>query len=138
MGEYEFIGHTADKGFKVVADSMADLFKTSVLGLAELLREDIPLDQESYAVSQNVEVEAQDETALLVDFLSKILTISHIKKTVFTGIDIKKMNNNKISADIFGNKVEYFDEVIKAVTYHQANIRIDKDGKLATNIVFDI
>lgn len=138
MGNFEFIEHTAGKGFRVEANNLKDLFETSVLGLAKLLREDISPNTDDLSVSEKIEVQAQDETALLVDFLSEILTLSHIQKTVFTGIDIKKIDSSMVRAAIFGNPVDYFDEVIKAVTYHQVDVRESDNGRFTTNIIFDI
>lgn len=138
MGSFEFIEHTADKGFRIEADDLQDLFETSILGLAKLLREDISPNTGDYSLSDNLEVESQDKTALLVDFLSEVLTLSHIYKTVFTGIDIKKISSGHIRADIYGKRVDYFDEVIKAVTYHQVDVRESKNGKFTTNLIFDI
>ncbi|GAA5520974.1 RtcB family protein [Aliifodinibius salicampi] len=39
MGHFEFIEHTADKGFRVEGTYLRELFDTSVHGLAKLLRE---------------------------------------------------------------------------------------------------
>lgn len=138
MGSFEFIEHTADKGFRVEAKDLKDLFATSVLGLFKLLREDLSPDATEPKISDSLELKAQDETALLVDFLSEILTLSHIHKTVFIRSDIKEINSNKVRADIYGIRVDYFDEEIKAVTFHQADIHKNEKGLLQTNIVFDI
>jgi SHS2 domain-containing protein len=138
MGTFEFIEHTADKGFRAEGIDLQDLFETSVRGMAKLLREDLPLDSEELPQSHRLNIQAQDETALLVDFLSEILTLSHIHKTVFIRADIEEINPERVRAVIRGTEVEYFDEVIKAVTYHQAGIHKDDQDKIATNIIFDI
>lgn len=138
MGSFEFIEHTADKGFRVEAKNLEDLFATSLKGLAKLLREDLSPATDEPGISDRLEVEAQDATALLVDFLSEILTLSHIHKTVFLQADIKEISSNKVRANIDGIRVDYFDEEIKAVTFHQADIHKNEKGLLQTNIVFDI
>lgn len=139
MGSFEFIEHTADKGFRVRADDLEDLFETSVQGLAQLLREDISPDAEVVPVSESIKIESEDITALLVDFLSQVLTLSHIHNTVFTQVDVKEITSSNIEADIYGSRVNYFDEVIKAVTYHQADVRKTNNGEqFITNIIFDI
>jgi len=138
MGNYVFIEHTADKGFRVTSTGLQDLFETSVIGLAQLLREDLSPGTDDFSISQSLEIEAQDKTALLVDFLSEILTLSHIHKTVFVRTNIKEITGRKVRADISGIRVDYFDEEIKAVTFHQADIHKNEEGLLQTNIVFDI
>lgn len=137
MGDFEFIEHTADKGFHVEAGNLADLFETSVRGLAKLLREDLSLNSKQLTESHQIEITAQDKTALLVDFLSEILTQCHIQKTVFIRAEIEEISPHKVQAHLYGTPVDYFDEVIKAVTYHQAEIK-DSGNAITTNIIFDI
>lgn len=138
MGHFEFIEHTADKGFRVEAGSLADLFETSVRGLAKLLREDLLPDSTQLPESHQLKVTAQDRTALLVNFLSEVLTQSHIQKTVFIRAKIDEISPKKVQAQIYGTPVDYFDEVIKAVTYHQAEIKGSGNATITTNIIFDI
>lgn len=138
MGTYEAIDHTADKGFRVEAESLEGLFETSVKGLANLCREDLADSANEATESYIIEVNAEDITGLLIDFLSEILTLSHIHKTVFLKANIEEINEKQVRAEIYGKKVDYFDEEIKAVTYHQADIRSKENGKLETVIVFDI
>ncbi len=138
MGSHEPIDHTADKGFKVVASGLEDLFETSVIGLAKLCREDLVGSIETVSESIIIEVEAEDITGLLVDFLSEILTLSHIHRMVFLKAEIQTLDEKRVRAEIYGAKVEYFDEDIKAVTYHQAGVHKKENGEYETVIVFDI
>ncbi|MGK7370225.1 MAG: archease [Candidatus Halalkalibacterium sp. M3_1C_030] len=138
MGTYQEIDHPADKGFKVEAKSLQDLFETSVRGLAHMCREDLADSAETASESFIIDVEAEDITGLLVDFLSEILTMSHIQKMVFLKAEIDLLEETKVRAEIYGKKVDYFDEDIKAVTYHQADIRKNGDGNYETTVVFDI
>lgn len=138
MGNYQEIDHTADKGFKVEAENLQELFETSVLGLAHMCREDLADSAETASESYIIDVESEDITGLLVDFLSEILTMSHIHRMVFLKAEIDQLEEKKIRAEIYGKKVDYFDEDIKAVTYHQADIRKNNKGNYETTIVFDI
>lgn len=138
MGSYEAIDHTADKGFKVEAEDLKDLFETSVEGLAHMCREDLAESAETASESYIINVEAEDITGLLVDFLSEVLTLSHIHRMVFLKTEIEELNEKSVRAEIYGTEVEYFDEDIKAVTYHQADVQKNKNGGYETVIVFDI
>lgn len=138
MGTYQEIDHTADKGFKVEAESLQDLFETSVRGLAHMCREDLAESATTASESYIIDVEAEDITGLLVDFLSEVLTMSHIQKMVFLKADIDRLEETKVRAEIYGKKVDYFDEDIKAVTYHQADVRKNGSGNYETTVVFDI
>jgi len=138
MGTYREIDHTADKGFKVEAEDLHDLFETSVQGLAYMCREDLAENAETASESYIIDVESEDITGLLVDFLSEILTMSHIHRVVFLKADINELNEKNIRAEIYGKKVDHFDEDIKAVTYHQADIRKNDQGNYETTVVFDV
>lgn len=137
MGTYQEIDHTADKGFKVEASTIQDLFETSVKGLAHMFR-DLVKQSETAHKSYIIDVEAEDQTGLLVDFLSEILTLSHIHRMIFLKAEIDRLEETNIRAEIYGQKVDHFDEDIKAVTYHKANIQKNENGNYETIIVCDI
>ena len=138
MGSFQEIDHTADKGIKIEGGSLQDIFETSVVGLAHMFREDLAKDSETASESYIVEVESEDVTGLLVDFLSEVLTLSHIHHMVFLKADIVLLEETNIRAKVYGQKVDHFDEDIKAVTYHKADIRQKEDETYETYIVFDI
>lgn len=62
-----------------------------------------------------LELASLDISSLLIDFLSTILTLSYENKAIFC-----------------------FDKDIKAVTYHEAEVKKNDQGKYETTIVFDI
>lgn len=138
MGDFQYIDHTADKGFRVRAGTREDLFATSVKGLAALLRGDLNATELDYTRTQHIKAENDDITALLVDFLSEVLTYSHIYKSVFLHTEIRKLTDTEIDVRMSGIDVDYFDEEIKAVTFHQADIRATENGGFETVVVFDI
>lgn len=138
MGSFQEIDHTADKGLKIKGDNLRDIFETSVEGLAHMFREDLAKDSETVSESFIVEVESEDLTGLLIDFLSEILTLSHIHRMVFLKADIALLEETNIRAEMYGQKVDRFDEDIKAVTYHKADLHEKEDGTFETFIVFDI
>lgn len=138
MGSYQELNHTADKGFTAEAESLDGLFETSVEAMAHFFREDLTEQAETASESFIVDVESEDVTGLLVDFLSEILTLSHIHNMVFLKARIDRLEETQIRAEIYGKKVDHFDEDIKAVTYHQANIHTNDNGHFESTIVFDI
>jgi len=72
-----------------------------------------------------------------VDFLSAVLTQSDIEHAVFSEVKIKRMTDTEIEAEIFGAKVDKFDEDIKAVTYHSAEVK-QKNEKWEAMVLFDV
>lgn len=74
----------------------------------------------------------------MVDFLSEVLSLVEINKEVYTKVNFKKFSQNYLETELEGISVDSFDEDIKAVTYHEADVKRDKDGLWKTNLVFDI
>ena len=85
-----------------------------------------------------IELESIDLTVLLVDFLSEVLTESHMLKAILTGLAIEELAENKIKASLVANPIEEFEEDIKAVTYHEANVVQNEKGNWETMLIYDI
>jgi len=138
MYSYRFISHTADKGIKITADTLPGLFEGAMKGMAAIQKKQAvdqsPEDKQSFRIS----VSAPDRTALLIDFLSEILTLSDIHHFVFTQITFDKLSNRHVEATISGHRMEDFDEDIKAVTHYLAEIVKNEDDNFETTVVFDI
>ncbi len=117
-------------------DSLEELFTAGTEGMAELI---IPgsTSQET-AESLTVNVEANDVTALLIDFLAEILTHTHVDRVVYTKVEFQELTETVVRAKVSGVKVESFDEDVKAVTYHEAEVVQGEDGVWETVVVFDI
>jgi len=48
------------------------------------------------------------------------------------------LTETEIEVKVFGRKVEEFEEDIKAVTYHEAEVKKNEKGEYETMLVFDI
>jgi SHS2 domain-containing protein len=79
-----------------------------------------------------------DKTTLLIDFLSDILTASYERKMIFNTLQIKQLTDTPLDAMLLGYSVEQFDDDIKAVTYHEAEVIRNAKGNWETVVIFDI
>jgi len=138
MKKIEFKSHTADIRLKIESDSLPELLLAGLSGMNRLLRKEPPVKNDGSPVFQTITITSIDTTTLLIDFLSEILTLSYIHGTIFNKVDFTHISNQETSAIIRGFKVDKFDEDIKAVTYHEANVHKNKNGKWETIIIFDI
>lgn len=143
MKSYKLLSHTADIRLKVEGDTLPELFSAALLGMSGILKPDFcQKSAESrrahFPLVCEISISSPDATALLVDFLSEALTFSCEKKAVFCQVEFAEITDNSLRAKIYGGKVNKFDEDIKAVTYHEAEIKKNKKGNLETVIVFDI
>ena len=149
MRSYEFLPHIADIRLKAQGDSLEELFTAALEGMGNLIKSNsCPFKEEdntslelritSNFLKEKIEISSIDSTALLIDFLSEVLTYSQVNKSVYCKIKFEKINNNFLSGTIFGKSIEKFDEDIKAVTHHEADIKKDAEGNFYTIIIFDI
>ena len=142
MRSFEFIGHIADARMKIEGDTLEELFTAGMEGMFDFAKRGFCLASRDYPISENIKISSPDTTALLIDFLSALLTLSHEKKAVFCSVKFLNLETKeqtaRLEAEVFGAQVDSFDEDIKAVTYHEAEIRKNEKGNFETNIVFDI
>lgn len=136
MKRHKVLEHTADMRLLVQADTLENLFQAALQGMAELIKNTNEVYSEK--IELKVAIESPDNTALLIDFLSEVLTLSHNNNAVFRSVTIDKLTDNKLTGTISGFKTDGFDDDIKAVTYHEAEIKTNDSGNLETMIVFDI
>jgi len=138
MKAISHVSHTADVQISVNADTLEELFEGALEGMNSILKVTFPSVNTAESDRFEVSISAPDSTCLLIDFLSEILTKSHERNKIFSGIKILELNPSFIKAWVYGQPIKSFDEDVKAVTYHMANVKKRPDGKWQTNIVFDI
>ena len=134
----EYLPHTADVEMRVEGNSRKELFEAAIRGMAQVLREDGCTLQETYPLSRRIALQAPDLTCLLIDSLSDILALSFIHKAIFCRAGFIELSENRIVADLYGYEVDGFDEEIKAVTYHGAQVRQSGSTTWETRVIFDI
>ena len=132
-GVIEVLSHTADVRLRVTAPSLEELFAEGVRGLAAQLDAQRTFGE----VRRGIVLESADRTALLVDFLNEVLAFSFVDRAVFDRVQIRRLTENAIDAEIIGERATFGDEV-KAVTYHDAEVKRLPDGAWRTILVFDI
>ena len=67
-----------------------------------------------------------------------MLTLAQEEKAVFCVLTLLKLADTEVEASIEGIPAEGFDEDIKAVTYHQAEVHRKEGGEWETLLVLDI
>ncbi|MBI2012846.1 MAG: archease [Candidatus Colwellbacteria bacterium] len=137
---YEIIDHTADIKIRVRGNTLQNLFLEAATAMTELMKPlQIP-DRHEYVKTpeRKIIVEAPDTTALLIDFLSEVLALSQTNKEIYNRMTFSHFSPTKVEAVLGEVRVEKFDEDIKAVTYHEADVRQNEKGEWETMIVFDI
>lgn len=133
---YKVIEHISDLQMKIEADTLQDLFVEAMQGMMAMVK--LKIEFAAPKIKREISLKSPDRTALLIDFLNEVLALSQSNKEVYDDISFKKFDETSLEAEIRGFKVLEFDEDIKAVTYHEADVRENSKGVWKTNLVFDI
>lgn len=133
----EYLPHTADIRMRIKATSLKELFLLGLLGMGNILKNGFCEGQLPFDQKFTINLSAQDMTGLLIDFLSEVLSISYTEKMIFCKAEFLVLEKNTANIEIYGRHVGILDEEIKAVTYHEAEVRKSK-GYWETIVVFDI
>lgn len=133
---YKIISHTGDLRIVVTGKTIRELFSSALRGMMSYMSPGIT--KNSKPVQRSIFMKSPDKVTLLVDFLNEVLSLSQIYKEAYYKIKFNKITETKVEAKILGKRVKSFNEDIKAVTYHEADIQKNKKGEWQTTLVFDI
>lgn len=133
---YKIIPHTADVRLRVKAASPKALFRDAARGLTSMMKPRV--SEHASPVMRTFSLTASDRTALLVDFLNAVLTQAYTNKETYRHMHFTKIDEKELVAELTALPVTEFGEDVKAVTYHEANVRQNTKGEWETMLVFDI
>jgi SHS2 domain-containing protein len=130
---FEELAHTADWALRVWANDLPTLFIEAARGMNSLSgAQPAPGQHLSRAFSDD----APDMESLLVLFLSELVYAAEQEHVVFTQFDIK-LNGLQLDVHMTGAPLLSLNKSIKAVTYHNLQIRQTEAG-FTVEIVFDV
>lgn len=139
---FEILPHTADMRMRVWGKTLEDIFRNALRAVALYLRSDIEelaKSKEKRSLKEKVKVEAVDINSLLIEFLSEVVAQSDIHNAVFLDATFKKFGENFLEGYLAGLKVDGFEKDIKAISYHEVDIKKNPKTELyETVLVFDI
>jgi SHS2 domain-containing protein len=131
-GKFEFLEHTADVYIAAHGATLAEAFENAALAMFEVMTD---TEKVSPDVEDSVEVEAEDEYALLYSWLETLLVKFETKNMLYSKFKISSIDETKegfrIKAAVWGEKFDaekHAQKVgVKAVTYHRMEIIKDID-----------
>ncbi len=143
--DFESLAHTADIKLRVFGSTLKELFRNALVGMFQTIEPRVQGCEEKNGritcdqlPDQNsIEVSASAQDLLLVDFLSEALYLSDVHNQVYLDAQIHELSETFVRATVFGVPVQGFGIEIKAVTYHELEIK-KVDGLWQAIIVFDI
>jgi SHS2 domain-containing protein len=141
-GKFEFLEHTADVYIAAHGATLKEAFENAALAMFEVMTD---TEKVSADVEGSVEVEAEDEYALLYSWLEALLVKFETKNVLYSKFKILSIAETSegygIKATVWGEKfnVEKHTQrvAVKAVTYHRMEIIKDID-KVTLEFILDI
>ncbi len=130
---FEEIPHTADWSFRVFGREPRELFANAAHALFAL--EGATPRQNAAEIARTVEVSGLDYEALLVNWLSELLYLQEAYHETYHHFDIEFLSPTALRARVLGTRLGALDKIIKAVTYHNLEIKPTSEGWQATVVV---
>jgi SHS2 domain-containing protein len=139
---FEFLEHMADAYIAAYGKDLADAFESAALAMFDVMTE---VEKVRAEVEDYVEVEAEDEYALLYSWLEDLLVKSDINKMLYSKfkiLNLEKISDGfRLKAKIWGEKFNperHPQKVgVKAVTYHRMEI-LKKPASVTVRFILDI
>jgi SHS2 domain-containing protein len=132
------MSHTADAAFKLWGETVADIFVQGAQALYGLMTDRRRLQARQV---MEIEVEALDQEALLVDWLNQLLYLYDTKSFLAREVEILEISTTRLRARLLGEELDPLRHIlktgVKAATYHHLAINRSDDGWEAS-IIFDL
>jgi len=134
-GKFEFLEHTADVYIRAHGKTIEEAYENAALAMFEVMTD---TDKITHMQEDALEVEAEDQYALLYSWLEALLVKFETENMLYSKFQItnwKETDENfKFKAKIWGEKFDpkkHPQRVgVKAVTYHRMVIIIERDQVL--------
>lgn len=135
---FEFIDHTADIGIIAYGADFRQAFANAAAGLFSLITE---LDDVNEGEQRTIELSAENEEILLVEWLNELIYIFDVEQLVFKRFEVDELAGNRLKARCFGEKIEperhKLKMGVKAATYHMLKMSKDDEG-YSVQVILDV
>ena len=138
MKKYETFDHTADLGIRVFGRTVEEVFVNAAYALFDQWTD---LRKVRKRISQEISVQGSDREDLLIRWLGELLFLGESRGFLFKEFTIRSLDSTSLKAVARGENFDpsrhRFKTEIKAVTYHQAEVK-EVDGKWEGRVIFDV
>jgi len=137
---FEFFDVTADVGFRAYGQNLEEAFQNAARAMFEVMTD---TSQIKHLTKREIQLESEDEKALLYDWLSELLFLQDYEGLVFSHFIVHITKKSPLifalHAEIWGEEFnqathEVRDEV-KAVTFHL--MEIEKENGCMVQVILD-
>ncbi|USS41511.1 archease [Thermococcus aggregans] len=141
MKRWEHFEHTADIGIRGYGDTLEEAFEAVAIALFDVMVDVRKVEKKEV---REIEVEGEDLYSLLYNFLEELLILHDTEGLVFVDFDVKIEKTDKgykLKAKAYGEKLSEKHEPkeeVKAITYHEMEIKQLPNGEWMAQLVPDI
>jgi len=141
-GKFEFLEHTADVYVRAKGKTVEEAYENAALSMFETMTD---TDKIAQVQEETLEVEAEDQYALLYNWLEALLVKFETENMLYSKFQITDWDETeetfKFKAKLWGEKFDpkkHPQKVgVKAVTYHRMVIIRERDG-VVLEFILDI
>jgi SHS2 domain-containing protein len=138
MKRFEILDHTADIGIVVYGEDLKSLFQNAGEAFFHLITD---LKKVRLRTERKIEIGKESLERLMVDWLTELLFFHDVENLLFKRFLVESVGEEGLKAKAKGEPFEEGVHVIKtgvkAVTYHQIEVRQEKEGWRA-QIILDL
>jgi SHS2 domain-containing protein len=138
MKRFEILDHTADIGIIVYGEDLKALFENAGEAFFHLITD---MRRVRRRVRRQIEIGKEGLERLMVDWLSELLYLHDVENLLFKEFKVESVGENGLKAIVKGEPfqegVHVIKTEVKAVTYHQIEVR-KENGNWRAQIIFDL
>jgi SHS2 domain-containing protein len=139
---FEFLEHTADAYVAAYGRNLAEAFENAAVAMFEVMTD---VEKIKPNVEDRIEVTAEDEYALLYNWLEALLVKFDVEGFLYSKFRVSSITESsesfKLKAKIWGEKfnpAKHPQKVgVKAITYHQMEI-LKKPSEVTLKFILDV
>ena len=135
---FEILDHTADIGLVIYGSNLKSLFRHAGEGFFSLITD---VRKVKPRIERKVELNGESLERLMVDWLGQLLYLHEVEHLLFKMFVIESVGENGLKAmlkgEFFQEGVHVIKTEIKAVTYHQIQVK-KRDGGWRAQVIFDL
>ncbi|UCD71807.1 MAG: archease [Syntrophobacterales bacterium] len=136
--KFRLLDHTADVGIIVYGGDLEELFSNAGEAFFEIIT-DLQGIRES--TERTIRVESPNLEDLMVNWLGELLYLHDVDGLLFRTFSIDELRDGSLKArargEVFQEERHVIKTEIKAVTYHQIQVKKEK-GRWKARIIFDL
>lgn len=139
MENYKILDHPADIGIEIHGKSIEELFINATLGTSSLISDLEALEE---TIRREIKLKAKDFEELFTKWLDEVIYLFDSEGLLIKNVEILNQQMWSLQAIVRGEKYSKNKHRIKlylkAVTYHQLEIKKLDDGSFFAKVFFDV